>query len=68
MLYYVLFAVTLPQKRPNNVPALLGCFSQGDTFEEERVNVEEAIALYVEIASERAARGRGLMISVNDSQ
>lgn len=28
------------------VPALPGCFSQGDTFEEARQNIEEAIRLY----------------------
>lgn len=31
-----------------SVPALPGCFSQGDTLEEAKKNIEEAIALYVE--------------------
>ena len=31
-----------------SVPALPGCFSQGDTFEEALNNVKEAINLYLE--------------------
>ena len=31
-----------------NVPALPGCFSQGDTFEEAVKNIQEAIQLYLE--------------------
>lgn len=30
------------------VPSLSGCASQGDTFEEALVNIQEAIKLYVE--------------------
>ena len=35
-----------------SVPALPGCFSQGDTFEEAVNNIEEAIALYLETMQE----------------
>lgn len=31
-----------------SVPALPGCFTQGDTFEEAMRNVQEAIELYLE--------------------
>jgi len=31
-----------------NVPALPGCFSQGDTFEKAAENIKEAIELYLE--------------------
>lgn len=31
-----------------SVPALPGCFSQGDTFEEAVKNIKEAITLYLE--------------------
>ena len=31
-----------------SVPALPGCFSQGDTFEEAEKNIKEAIELYLE--------------------
>ena len=31
-----------------SVPALPGCFSQGETLEEVRANIREAIALYLE--------------------
>lgn len=30
------------------VPALKGCVSQGDTFEEIQINIKEAIELYIE--------------------
>lgn len=30
------------------VPALPGCFSEGDTFEEANANIREAIELYLE--------------------
>ena len=44
----------LVSKSPNGqgywvmVPALPGCFSAGDTFEEAQKNVEEAIVLHIE--------------------
>lgn len=31
-----------------SVPALPGCISEGDTFEEAKKNIEEAAALYIE--------------------
>ena len=33
------------------VPALPGCISEGDTFEQATVNIKEAIELYLEVAS-----------------
>ena len=35
-----------------NVPALPGCFSQGDTFEEAVKNIQEAIQLYLKDETE----------------
>ncbi|MEM7757431.1 MAG: type II toxin-antitoxin system HicB family antitoxin [Cyanobacteria bacterium P01_A01_bin.40] len=35
------------------VPSLPGCISQGKTREEALANIEEAIALYIEILEER---------------
>lgn len=35
------------------VPSLPGCISQGKTREEALANIEEAIALYVEVLQER---------------
>jgi len=35
-----------------SVPALPGCISEGDTLEEARWNIREAIALYLEPAEE----------------
>lgn len=31
-----------------SIPALPGCISEGDTFEESKQNIEEAAALYIE--------------------
>ncbi|MEX0271999.1 type II toxin-antitoxin system HicB family antitoxin [Leptolyngbyaceae cyanobacterium UHCC 1019] len=35
------------------VPSLPGCISQGKTREEALANIEEAIALYMEVLSDR---------------
>lgn len=35
-----------------SVPNIPGCLSQGDTFEEARANIKEAIELYLEDANE----------------
>lgn len=35
-----------------NVPALPGCFSQGDTFEEAAENIKEAMGLYLKDESD----------------
>ena len=32
-------------------PQLTGCHSQGDTFEEARTNIQEAVDLYIETLS-----------------
>jgi antitoxin HicB len=53
-----------------SVPALPGCFSQGDTFEEAKKNIEEAIRLYLDDADEetqdylRSRKGE-VVVSVN---
>ena len=39
-----------------SVPALPGCFSQGDTFEEAKSNIEEAMSLYLEVRDRLPAR------------
>ncbi|MFA5854733.1 MAG: type II toxin-antitoxin system HicB family antitoxin [Candidatus Gracilibacteria bacterium] len=43
------------------VPDLPGCISEGDTFEEAEVNIEEAIDLYLE-----TLEARGLPIPVRN--
>jgi predicted RNase H-like HicB family nuclease len=35
------------------VPSLPGCISQGKTREEALINIQEAIALYIEVLQER---------------
>jgi predicted RNase H-like HicB family nuclease len=37
------------------VPALPGCISEGDTLEEAKSNIREAIALYLEPVEEQSA-------------
>ena len=37
------------------VPSLPGCISQGKTRDEALANIEEAIALYVEVLEDRGA-------------
>ncbi len=34
------------------VPSLPGCFSEGDTREEALINIQDAIALYLEVLAE----------------
>lgn len=36
------------------VPSLLGCVSEGDTFDETLTNVREAIEGWLDVAAERA--------------
>ncbi len=43
------------------VPALPGCISEGDTLDEARRNIQEAIELYLEPAEEPAAPPGGLV-------
>jgi len=43
------------------VPALPGCISEGDTLEEARENIREAIELYLEPAEEPVAPQGGLV-------
>jgi predicted RNase H-like HicB family nuclease len=38
------------------IPALPGCISEGDTFEEALRNIQEAAALYLEVMAERRER------------
>jgi antitoxin HicB len=35
------------------VPALIGCISEGDTLEEAKKNIQEAIELYLETLQDR---------------
>ena len=53
-----------------SVPALPGCHSQGETFEEAQKNITEAIQLYLEDADEETRallrdRGRDFLASVS---
>ena len=50
--FYVVFEQEEDGGFSVSAPALPGCFSQGDTFEEALRNIEEAIALYLETKQE----------------
>lgn len=39
-----------------SVPAMTGCHSQGETYEEAMANIREAADLWIEVVAERAAR------------
>ncbi len=43
------------------VPALPGCISEGDTLEEARENIREALALYLESEEEVGTSGSGFV-------
>jgi predicted RNase H-like HicB family nuclease len=44
-----------------SVPALPGCISEGDTMDEARQNIREAIELYLETAEELTAPRGGFV-------
>jgi antitoxin HicB len=46
--YTVIYEADLEGGFVASVPALPGCYSQGDTLEEAETNVTEAIVLYLE--------------------
>jgi predicted RNase H-like HicB family nuclease len=48
MSYLAVFTKEKDGRLSVSVPALPGCFSQGDTFEEAKKNIEEAVELYLE--------------------
>ena len=41
------------------VPALPGCFTQGETMTEIRANIREAVTACLEVSQDRARRERG---------
>ena len=47
-----------------HVPALPGCISEGDTLDEARRNIREAIALYLQPTDEATAPEGGLIEEV----
>lgn len=50
-----------------SVPALPGCFSQGDTLEEAKENIQEAIGLYLEDEDlkEEASYNTQMVVSID---
>lgn len=48
MAYLAVFTQEKDGRFSVSVPTLPGCFSQGDSFEDAKRNVEEAIELYLE--------------------
>lgn len=46
------------------VPALQGCISEGDTFEESKANIEDAIKLYL---SDLHAEGEDIPASIGST-
>lgn len=48
MIFLAVFMKEKDGRYSVSVPLLPGCFSQGDTFEDAKRNIEEAINLYLE--------------------
>ena len=46
------------------VPALPGCFSQGKTIEELKVNITEVIEGWLEVMNDRAKKGNAQVFEV----
>ena len=47
-----------------SVPALPGCHTQGDTLDDVLANIQEAIALYLDVKGVPATRLVGLRVEV----
>ena len=61
MLFKVMFEPSDEGGYTAYVPALPGCISEGDTLEEARHNIREAIELYLEPDDEPTALEGGLV-------
>jgi predicted RNase H-like HicB family nuclease len=61
MLFKVLFEPSDEGGYTVHVPALPGCISEGDTLEEARQNIREAIELYLEPDHELTTPEGGLV-------
>jgi predicted RNase H-like HicB family nuclease len=61
MLFKVLFEPSDEGGYTAHVPALPGCISEGDTIEEARRNIREAIELYLEPDVEPVAPAGGVV-------
>ncbi|MBN2067282.1 MAG: type II toxin-antitoxin system HicB family antitoxin [Candidatus Diapherotrites archaeon] len=48
------------------VPALPGCYSQGDTLKEAKANIKEAIELYLETVKQRKGKVKSNFVSVEE--
>ena len=46
------------------IPALPGCVSQGDTFEETVANIREAAEGWLEVSDERVPQSEGQLVEV----
>jgi len=52
LLYRCIFEPQLDGGYTVTVPSLPGCISEGDTLEEARKNIVEAISVWIEVSSE----------------
>ncbi len=49
-----------------SVPALPGCYSQGDTLKEATSNIKEAIELYLETAKEKKQKAVSNFVGISE--
>ena len=47
------------------VPALRGCFSEGDTLEDAKKNIQEAIELYLEEEEESVPTNNQMVVAID---
>ena len=65
MLLKVLFEPSAEGGYTVSVPSLPGCISEGDTLEEARENIREAIALYLEPDEDPVAPEGGFLEEIS---
>jgi predicted RNase H-like HicB family nuclease len=65
MLVKVVFEVSDEGGYTVHVPGLPGCISEGETLEEARENIREAIALYLEPSDEIAAAAGSIVEEIS---
>jgi len=49
-----------------SVPALPGCYSQGDTLKETKENIKEAIELYLETVAEQKKKIKSNFVAMEE--
>lgn len=62
MSYLVIFTQEKDGRFSATVPALPGCFSQGENLDDTKKNIQEAIALYLEDEELNSTENTGIQL------